>query len=360
MEPGDRRLVEIARQREVDRVVGGRRRDLPALRVEEPLAGRVPVDLEREVDPVEQALQRLRLLLGDRRRPAVGLAREDRRRALLVVVEVVRVVAVRVDAVGDRRHPVAVVVAQVLAPQPLGVERVLVAVGVRDQHEPQLGLLQQVLDGLVVGAPALDVPAHQAPVDLGRDPLARVLRGAEQHRRAPAVRLAARSLRELDREDLAALERRAESHELGELRVVARDRVHLIADASRLVPRAPHVEAVLRLGERELLDRHAALDARLLRGDPVGGEPRALRVVEDELDREPARGPALDGEVDALAAQLLELSTADDGRVDLKPQAVTPRCCRAGSANADEDRRGRGSEAPTSHDPLPSWIKPLD
>ena len=71
----DGRLVEVARHRVVDRVVGGRRGDLPAFRVEEPLAVGVVVDLELEADPVEQALERLGLGLGGRRRAAVGLAR---------------------------------------------------------------------------------------------------------------------------------------------------------------------------------------------------------------------------------------------------------------------------------------------
>jgi hypothetical protein len=48
VEVPDRRAVEVARQGEVDRVVRGRRRDLPALRVQQPLPVRVPVDLELE------------------------------------------------------------------------------------------------------------------------------------------------------------------------------------------------------------------------------------------------------------------------------------------------------------------------
>ena len=117
----DRRLVEVARQREVDRVVGRRRAGLPALRVQQPAAVGVVVDVELEADALRQAHDRLRLALGRRAGAAVGLAREDLRGALLVVLEVLRVVAVRVDAVGVRRLAVAVVVAQVLAPQPLVV-----------------------------------------------------------------------------------------------------------------------------------------------------------------------------------------------------------------------------------------------
>jgi hypothetical protein len=67
----------------------------------------------------------------------------------------------------DCRLAVAVVVAQVLAPQALVVERVLVAVGVRDEHEPELGLAKELADLAVVVAPAVDVVLQQAPVDLG-------------------------------------------------------------------------------------------------------------------------------------------------------------------------------------------------
>ena len=150
----DRRPVEVARQREVDRVVGRRGADLPALRVQQPAAVRVVVDVELEADPIRQAHDRLRLPLGRGPRAAVGLARDDLRGALLVVLEVLRVVAVRIDAVGDRRLTVAVVVTQVLTPEPLDVERVLVPVRVHHRDEPQLRRLEQLLGLRVVVRPA--------------------------------------------------------------------------------------------------------------------------------------------------------------------------------------------------------------
>ncbi len=55
MEVLDRRVVQVPGEGEVDRVVGGRRARLPALRIEQPLAGRVPVDVEDEVDAVVEA-----------------------------------------------------------------------------------------------------------------------------------------------------------------------------------------------------------------------------------------------------------------------------------------------------------------
>jgi hypothetical protein len=72
------------------------------------------------------------------------------------VFEVFIEVAVRIDTIDTGDLTVTVVVAQVLAPQPLVVERVLVAVGVGDQDEPQFGGLDQILDGGVVGAPPGD------------------------------------------------------------------------------------------------------------------------------------------------------------------------------------------------------------
>jgi hypothetical protein len=89
---------------------------------------------------------------------------------------VVTEVPVRVDAVADADLPVAVVVAEVLAPQSLAVERVLVAVGVRHDDEPELGGLEEAADLLVLGPPSVDDVMEQPPVDLGADPLARVLR----------------------------------------------------------------------------------------------------------------------------------------------------------------------------------------
>jgi hypothetical protein len=234
---------------------------------------------------------------------------------------VVREVAVRVDAVGDRDLVVAVVVAQVLAPQPLGIERVLVAVRVRHEHEPQLVVLQQAPDPVVVVAPLVDVPEHQPPVDLGRDPLARMLGRAVEHGRPAPVADAARALGQLHGEDLATLECRPEPHQLGELRVLAGDLVHLVADAARLVVRAPDVEAVGGLAGGELLDGMTAAHPRQRGGDALGRDLRALHVVEDQLDLEAVAGAALDLEVKAGLAQLAELLASDRRGVDVEPVA---------------------------------------
>ena len=167
---GDRRGVQVAGHRVVDRVVRSGGAGLPALGVEQPLAVGVVVDLERETLPVEQADHRLRLRLRHRRGAPVGFTGLDGRRALLVIAPVVGEVAIGVDAVADLGLSVSVVVAEVLPPQPLVVERVLVAVGVGHEDEPELGRLQQLADFTVVGPPPVDVVVHQPPVDFGGDP----------------------------------------------------------------------------------------------------------------------------------------------------------------------------------------------
>ena len=118
MEVLDRRVVEVPRQSEVDRVVCRRCPDLPPLGIEQPLAGGVVVDVEDEIDAVVQTRDRLRLGLGLLGRAAIRIAGFDSGGAFVVVVPVLRVVPVRIDAVADLGRPVAVVIPQVLPPQP--------------------------------------------------------------------------------------------------------------------------------------------------------------------------------------------------------------------------------------------------
>jgi hypothetical protein len=97
----------------------------------------VVVDEELRVDALDEHVQRLRLGLGVRARPTVGLVGRVGRGAFVVVAPAVVEVAVEVDAVARRDLAVAVVVAQVLAPQPLAfLEREVVAVGVGDGDDP--------------------------------------------------------------------------------------------------------------------------------------------------------------------------------------------------------------------------------
>jgi hypothetical protein len=118
----------------------------------------VIADGELERDSVVQAHERLRLRLRTRRGAAVRLARELRGGALLVIAPVLGVVPVWIDAVGVRDLPVRVVVAQVLPPEALDVERVLVAIGVVHEDEPELGVPEEAPDLAVVRPPLVDVP----------------------------------------------------------------------------------------------------------------------------------------------------------------------------------------------------------
>ncbi len=324
MEVLDRGVVQVPGQREVDRVVRRRRTRLPALRVKEPLPGRVPVDVEGEVEAVVEAHDRLRLRLGGRRRPAVRVARRDARGALLVVLPVRRVVAVRVDTVADLGRSVCVVVAQVLPPE-AGVrarERVLVAVRIGDDDEPELVLPQELLDLLVAGPPAVHEVLHQPAVDLGRDPLARVLRRRVEDRRLAAVLLAG-VLRDLESDELPALDRAAEDDQLRDARVVPRDRVELRAMAVGTVVVAPDVEAVhcLEGGELPRADavlvlEHPDVDALL----PQRGE---LVVVEHDLELDlPAAAYVGRGNVVALARQVRVLGLCDDRPIHVERERI--------------------------------------
>ena len=140
VEARNRRLGAVgAAERHIDRIVGVQRADLPALWVQQPLAEGVEVGLELRLDAVDQARHGAGLGLGGGTAAAVGLIGRVRRRPLVVIAPVLGEVAVGIHAVADGDLPVAVVVAQILAPQPLDVEGVLVAVGVGRDDEPQLG-----------------------------------------------------------------------------------------------------------------------------------------------------------------------------------------------------------------------------
>ena len=70
--------------------------------------------------------------------------------------------------------------------------------------------------------------------DLGRDPLARVVGGAVEHRGARAVGRVARVVGDLDRQDRLAEQRRADLDELDDVRVVAGEAAQLVGDAAGL------------------------------------------------------------------------------------------------------------------------------
>ena len=207
-ESRDGRLERVSRERGEDLVVGCRRVLLEPLRVEQQLRRRVVVLLEDRVDLLEEGLHGHGLRLRRRRRSTVGLGSRVRRAALFVEAPVAGEVAVRVDPVAGSDHAVAVVVAQVLAPQPVaGGERELVAVGVVHAHEPELGRVDETGD-LETGAGALPVVAGEvvegAPAGFAREPLAGVLHGVVEDRGAPRDVRPGGALGDLEGDDLAA------------------------------------------------------------------------------------------------------------------------------------------------------------
>ena len=270
--------------------------------------------MEDEVHAVVEAHDRLRLRLGGRRGPAVRVARRDARGTLLVVLEVLRIVAVRVDAVADLGGAVRVVVAQVLPPEAgvLARERVLVAVRVGDDDEPVLVLPQELSDLRVAVPPPVHEVLHQAAVDLGRDPLARVLSRRVEDRRLPAVLLAG-VLGHLEGDELPALDRASEDDQFRDARVVPRDRIELSSMAVRTIVVAPDVEAVHGLEGGELLGADAVLVLEHLDLQTLLPQRGDLTCVKHELELDlPAAAYVGRGNVVALARQVRVLGLCDD------------------------------------------------
>ena len=123
--------------------------------------------------------------------------------------------AQRVGRVGDQRGAAHLVVGG--AEADAAGEGVVVAVRVLDRQEPELVAAQQLGDLRVVGV--LEPPGRHAPADLGRDPLAGVVDGGEQHRRARAVGDVAGVLGDLEGDDVLALAGLADHDELGQAAV---------------------------------------------------------------------------------------------------------------------------------------------
>ena len=241
------------------------------------------VDVELEADAVEQAVEGLRLGLGRRGRAPVRLAGEVGRRALVVVAPLGLVVAVGVDTVGIGDDPVAVVVAQVLAPQALaGLEREVVAVGVGDGHEPQLGAVHQVRDG-GVAAVAVDDVVGQPPVHLGRDPLTGMLGRREQRGRAATVAGAVGPPRDLDGDDVLPVHRLADRDQLDDVGVVGRELLVLLLEPAGAAVGSEDLVARSRLAGGQLGDR-LAVDLLELEVDALLDQVGGLIVAEDDLD----------------------------------------------------------------------------
>ena len=141
-------------------------------------------------------------------------------------------VAVRIDAVANGDQAVLVVVPQVLAPQPLDIEGVLIAVRVGDEDKPQFDAAQQVPDLLVASVVLVNEVVERPEVDLAADPFASVLEGGVEDRGlvrpAPA--------RHPHGEDVATTRRGPDRLQLNQIRVRRREVFQLVLDASVLVP----------------------------------------------------------------------------------------------------------------------------
>jgi hypothetical protein len=146
-----------------------------------------------------------------------------------------------------------------------------------------------------------------------------VLGRAVEDRRPLPVALAARTLGELDGKHFATLDRRPELDELGDLRIVLGDLIHLVTEPARLVPGTPHLEAVLGLCCRELLHGLPALDTSQIGLDALTGKLGALLWREDEVNLEVARALGAGRYIKALFHELPKLPGINLGRVSVEP-----------------------------------------
>ncbi len=365
----DRRVRLLgAGDRAEDRLVRLVGVELPAGRPQQQRAVGVVVLVPGEADPPHEAVERLGLGLGGRAGAAVCLRRRDRARALVVVAPVRRVVAVRVDAVDVVDLAVAVVVAQVLAPQAVGRrEGVVVAVGVGDHHEPQLAGVDELGDllgleaehGLAVGAErrallavVVQEQAHGAAAGLGGEPLARVLGGRVEDRRPRAVTAVAGVLGHLHRVDRHTADGLADDLQLGDVAVLGRELLELGDDVVGRVAgvrreldvgaqvRAPDLPAGGGSLGRRLQDRAAAPVARETQLDPLGTELLRLRGRGHDLDAVTA---ASLGDVHSASSEQLEVG----GAAQLDGVRLLP-LRRGGRTGRQQDRERRRARDPQS------------
>ncbi len=265
------------------------------------------------------------------------------------------VVPIGVDAVGVRDLAVAVVVTQVLPPEPLVVECVLIAVWIGGDHKPQLGVLEQALDLLVVHAPLVDEEAQEAPVDLDADPLSSVLVGHVEGRRPCPVGDLVGALGDLERDQLAALVGVAEDFELDELRVVPGQRPQLIANAARLVPRTPDCVPGCGLLGRELGLRLAVFGFSRRDFEPASLKAGALLVGQHDVDLDAVANVAHRHHVKALPQQGVDVACGRLDRVDLElvlaAVAAAFGLCARDSSGERENEHEREYQSPLHRRP---------
>ena len=341
---------------------------LPPERPQDQLSGGVIVLVVGEVHPVHQRQERLGLRLRGRPRAAVGLGRGVGVRSLVVVVPARREVPVRVHAVDGGDLPVAVVVAQVLPPEPvLRVEGEVVAVGVRDQDEPQLAVLHQLRellrrdpvnglsvrpDGRALLAVVVEEEPKRAALGLAGEPLAGVLDGRVEHGRPAAVLPLLRVLRDLHRVDRKAAQRMPDRLELRDPRILRGEVLHLRLDVRGGVPRGarhgdvgtrvrtPDLPAACRLGGRGLERGAPAARADQLGPDAGPAELSDLRVGGDDLD---TLAPLSLCHVEAQLLQLTELIHP----LGVRPVGVQPDAGRCGRGDRKHEKRGKRNDDST-------------
>ena len=330
----------------------------------------------RLTQPVEGA----GLRLGGRRGAAVGLVRGGGGRPLVVVVPAGGEVAVEVHSVARGDAAVAVDVAQVLAPQAVRRgEGVVVAVGVRDQDEPELALAHEAgelagahaFDGRAVGpqrgaglAVVVQEQAQRPPAGLTREPLARMLDRRVEDRRAAAVGHAVGVRGDAHRVDRHPVERVAERDQLGDPVVAPGQPPELGGDVRRRVAgragdvdvgpsvRAPDLPTCRGLSRRGLPGRATAPSAQEPRADPCLPELVDLLGGGHDLDAAP---PVTLGQVEALPLELTQLLGPA-----LLDQVGVQLGRRGRSRQREHDERRKGGDDESRHSFAPPHVRPSD
>jgi hypothetical protein len=262
---------------------------------------------------------------------------------------------------------VAVVVGHVLAPQPVALgERVLVAVRVRDAHEPELVRVHERRDFLAGrrgSAVVVDEVVERPPAGLARQPLARVLKRVVEHRRPAVVRGGVGVLRDLQRDDVAPEDRVPDVDLLDDVRVLGDHavvllEVLLLAVARHTVEAGPDVKGGVAAGVVVRVS-DARLGADLACADTLLAQLGGLAAGREDLDEAAvplALGDVVPGEREAL----------DVGGRGLHPEAIERRLGSKGrlrgQRHQQQHERRRGTQDTLPHrrpsDPLRAGVSP--
>jgi hypothetical protein len=187
---------------------------------------------------------------------------------------------------------------------------------------------------------------HQPALDLGGDPLARMVVGGEQDRGPRAVLRVASVGRHLQHGHRLAQRRGADPLVLDDVAVLAGDLQHLVVDAA--VAHELAIDVVV--GVRAVAGRRG-LDARLLQRQRLEVDAARLelaRLEGEQVDRKlllgrPAAVPARVLDVDAELGELADVALVGDRRIGA--QVVLRRAGRRWSEQAgeydDEQHDGR-------------------